>query len=102
MESNVVWQTPATYQFSWVTSHAGRRCEFFEKTWLECASKLGLNRAEKDCKFELNDLHECDRMDIAYKRHMRMQEERQKKDLPYQDPPPYDTIQHDKFKTPVF
>lgn len=33
---------------------------------------------------------------------MRMQEERQKKGLPYQDPPPYDTLPFHKFKNIVF
>ncbi|RNA33136.1 NADH dehydrogenase [ubiquinone] iron-sulfur 5 [Brachionus plicatilis] len=102
MEQVVPVQTPLTYNFAWVNSHGGRRCEIFEKQWLDCASKLGLYKAEKVCKFELQDLKECERMDIAYKRYMRMQEERQKKGLPYQDPPPYDTLPYQKFKTVVF
>ncbi len=102
MENNVIVQTPLTYSTSWANSYYGTRCEVFEKNWLECASKLGLTRAEKECKLERQDLNECSSMDLSYKRYMRLQEERQKKGLPYQDPPPYDTLANMKFKNVVF
>ena len=102
MESQVAWQTPVTYSFSWAGSHAGKRCDLLEKQYLDCASQLGLNRAETDCKLERDDLKQCERMDIAYMRYMRMQEERQKKKKPYLDPPPYDALNDQKFKNVVF
>jgi hypothetical protein len=102
MENTVIVQTPITQNLAWISSYAGSRCEYFESKWLDCASKLGLTRAEKECKLERRDLHECVNMDLAYKRYERMQEERQKKGLPYQDPPPYDTLINQKFKNVVF
>ena len=87
---------------NWFLSMAGSKCDIFEKNWLDCASKQGLARADMDCKMFKDDLKECSNMEIAIKRYHRMQEERQKKGLPYQDPPPYDTLNFDKYKTPVF
>ena len=101
MENNAVIQTRATYNTQWISSFAGNRCELFERKWLECASQLGRIRAERECMASKDDLNECVQMNIAYKRYLRMQEERQKKGLPYQDPPPYDTIQLERFKNPV-
>jgi hypothetical protein len=92
-----------TAHTSWLNSQAGRRCGLFEKQWLDCASRVGLSRAmQKDCINENRDLKECQEMSLAYKRYHRMQEERQKKGLPFQDPPPYDVLPHQKFKTVVF
>lgn len=102
MENVVPFQTPLTYNFVWLRSRAGQRCELYEKQWLDCASKLGLNKAEKECKLEKSDLEECDKQSLAYKRYQRMQEERIKKGLPFQDPPPYDTLPFQRFKTVVF
>ena len=95
-------QTPVTYNFEWIGSMAGKRCDFFEKRWLDCASQVGLNRANVECKLELSDMKECQSMDLAYKRYNRMQEERQKKGLKYLDPPPIDTMPYHKFKNVVF
>jgi hypothetical protein len=102
MEKTAPFQTQTSNKLTWVTSLAGTKCDFFEKQWLDCASKLGLTRAEKDCKFQKEDMSECVEMSISYKRYMRMQEERQKKGLPYQDPPPYDTLADQRFKNIVF
>ena len=102
MEQNVPYQTVMTYNYAWSSSYAGKRCGDFEKRWLNCASQLGLNRANAECSLELSDLKECEHMDIAYKRYMRMQEERQKKGLKYLDPPPIDTMPYHKFKNVVF
>ena len=89
-------------QSEWMLSGAGGRCDFFEKQWIHCASSLGLKRAEMDCKFLKDDLNECGRLELSLKRYHRMQEERQKKGLPYQEPPPYDTLSNEKFKNLVF
>lgn len=35
------------------------KCHAFEKEWLECADGLGEIRAKRECKLELEDLHEC-------------------------------------------
>jgi len=67
MEQIAPFQTPITYNFAWLGSYAGKRCEHFEKQWLDCASQLGLNRANVECKLEFGDLKECEKMDIAYK-----------------------------------
>ncbi len=102
MEQIAPIQTPITYNFAWMGSYAGKRCERFEKNWLDCASQVGLNRANIECKLEYSDLKECEHMEIAYKRYMRMQEERQKKGAAFQDPPPIDTLPFHKFKNVVF
>lgn len=34
-------------------------CHAFEKEWLECAEGIGRTRAVKECKLEMDDLHEC-------------------------------------------
>lgn len=95
-------QTPVTYNFEWIGSAAGKRCEIFEKRWLNCASQVGLNRANVECAAESSDMNECSKMDIAYKRYNRMQEERMKKGLPFMDPPPIDALPYHKFKNVVF
>ena len=95
-------RTPITAETNWFMSGAGGRCDFFEKQWINCASKLGRTRAEKDCSLIKADLKECAEMPIAIKRYNRMQEERQKKGLPYQVPPPYDTVAYERFKNHVF
>ncbi len=71
MEQIAPIQTPLTYNFAWLGSYAGKRCERFEKQWLDCASQLGLNRAQVECKLEYSDLKECEKMDIAYKRYIK-------------------------------
>lgn len=101
-EKVTIIDNAVTRNFVWLASGAGRRCEFFEKQWLDCASKLGLNKAAKECVFEQSDMGECKDMSIAYKRYQRMQEERLKKGRQYQDPPPYDTLPYTKFKNIVF
>ena len=53
MEKTTAVQTPISYNLAWVTSFGGSRCEIFEQQWLDCASKLGLRRAEIECKFEI-------------------------------------------------
>ncbi|XP_042534705.1 NADH dehydrogenase [ubiquinone] iron-sulfur protein 5 [Dipodomys spectabilis] len=35
------------------------RCHAFEKEWIECAHGIGNIRAQKECKIELDDFHEC-------------------------------------------
>ena len=95
-------RSPLTTQTNWLMSGAGGRCDFFVKGWTDCASKLGSFRAERDCAAIKADAKQCAEMDLAIKRYHRMQEERQKKGLPYQDPPPYDTIHHERFKNIVF
>ena len=102
MESGAFLQNSVTYNFDWIGSHAGKRCDMFERSWLNCASAVGLNRANVECKVEFSDLKECQNMDIAYKRYNRMQEERQKKGLSYLEPPPIDTLPYHKFKNIVF
>jgi hypothetical protein len=101
MERTTIYQSPISYQFGWNNNYAGMRCELFDKKWLDCASKLGLVRAERECIDALNDREECSNMSLAYKRYVRMQEERIKRGLPFQDPPPYDTMHYDKFKNLV-
>ncbi|XP_075764782.1 NADH dehydrogenase [ubiquinone] iron-sulfur protein 5 [Pelodiscus sinensis] len=34
-------------------------CHAFEKEWIECADGIGQIRANRECKPELEDLHEC-------------------------------------------
>lgn len=57
-----------TTSFMWIESTAGQRCELFEKKWLDCASKLGKGKGEIECKLELQDLEQCKKLDIVYKR----------------------------------
>lgn len=101
-ESSALFKNKITSSTTWYMSGAGSRCDYFEKAWMNCASQLGLHKAEVECKNILLDKEECYKSDIAYKRYNRMQEERQKKGLPFQDPPPYDTIMNLKFKNVVF
>ena len=102
MEKRESIQSPINRQAGWLQSAAGGRCDFFEKQWINCATQLGLTRAEKECGFFKEDLKQCGEMGLSIKRYHRMQEERQKKGLPYQDPPPYDTLMYEKFKQLVF
>ena len=102
MEKSGIVQGWLTYNTEWMNSNAGKRCSQFEKNWLDCASQLGLNRANVECSVEASDLKECQSMDLAYKRYNRMQEERQKKGMPYLDPPPIDALPYHKFKNTVF
>jgi hypothetical protein len=101
MEKTTMYQSAASFQFGWNTNYAGMRCELFDKKWLDCASKLGLVRAERECIAARNDRDECASMSLAYKRWLRMQEERIKRGLPFQDPPPYDTMHYARFKNLV-
>lgn len=34
-------------------------CHAFEKEWLECADGIGMTRAQRECKLEMEDLIEC-------------------------------------------
>lgn len=101
MENSVFLQSPFTYQTSWFSTRYGTRCEFFETQWLECASKVGAGGALSACKDEKDDLVECITNAKGYKRFMRMQEERQKRGVPYQNPPPVDTVQFLKYKNAI-
>jgi hypothetical protein len=101
-ESPAVLKNKLTNATTWFMSGAGSRCDYFEKAWMDCASQLGVKRAEIDCKNIIQDKNECYHSELAYKRYQRIQEERQKKGLPFQEPPPYDTLMNQKFKTVVF
>jgi len=102
MERREFIRTPVTQQTNWLMSAGGGRCDFFEKKWIQCASKLGLTRAEKDCAYIKEDVRQCGQLELSNKRYQRMQEERQKRGLPYQEPPPYDTLTNERFKHMIF
>lgn len=61
-----------TTSLSWLHSTAGMRCEYFEKQWLECASRLGRDKGLIDRQFEMRDFNECKQMVVAYKRYARL------------------------------
>ena len=98
----VIMQTPITYSTAWIFHQPGGRCGEFEKQFIDCASQVGATRAKKDCILEKRDVDECGKMEIAYKRFTRMQEERQKQGRTYLEPPPYDTLRKENFKNIVF
>jgi hypothetical protein len=101
MERSTLFQSRLTYNYGWLGTYAGTRCEWFNKKWLDCASQRGLARANIECADFKADLNECKDMTLSDKRWMRMQEERIKRGLPFQDPPPYDTMHYERFKTVV-
>lgn len=50
----------------WLTTQSAKQphqlasvCHVFEKEWLECSDGIGLTRAKKECKLEMDDLNEC-------------------------------------------
>jgi hypothetical protein len=96
-----IFQTSHTYFTSWMTLHGGR-CEWFERQWLDCASQIGMRDAYNKCKDEDADLKECLLRRNTFKRYERMQEERQKRRVPYLNPPPIDTLNILRFKANVF
>lgn len=67
-EKTAVVNNSLTNNFLWLQSTAGQRCDFFEKQWLDCASRLGRDRGEIECAAQLRDLKQCSEMDLAYKR----------------------------------
>jgi hypothetical protein len=95
------FQTRLSYYTDFLRLNAGS-CEWFERQWLDCASQMGLQRANVRCKNEDDDFKECLTNDKKTKRYERMQEERQKRRVPYMNPPPIDTLNHLKFKSNVF
>ena len=101
-ERNVVIPTKLARDLSFMYSAVGKRCEHFERQWLNCASQLGVGRALEVCHDLRLDLDECTNNEKAMKRYQRIQEERQKQGKEYQDPPPYDTVAFMKFKAPIF
>ena len=101
-QKNAIIPTKVAKELSAAFSAFGKRCEYFEKEWLNCASQLGVHRAINECAAIRADLDECATMEKSYKRYHRMQEERQKRGLPYQEAPPYDVLPVQRFKNVIF
>lgn len=83
-------------------SYAGTRCEFFERQLIECGKSVGKNAINSKCGDEYDDFIECVTLDKTMKRFQRLQEERQKRGLPFSAPPPVDTLKLYNYKTPWF
>ena len=101
-QKNAIVPSKVAKELTTAFSAFGKRCEFFEKEWLNCASKLGVNRAIEECSAQRADLDECSTMEKSLKRYHRMQEERQKRGLPFQESPPYDVLPVQRFKNVIF
>jgi hypothetical protein len=83
-------------------SHAGTRCEFFEKQLIECGKRVGKNAIDVKCADEYDDFIECVTLNKTMKRFQRLQEERQKRGLPFSAAPPVDTLKLYNYKTPWY
>jgi hypothetical protein len=91
-------QNRVTYESAWWRMKHAKNCGLFEKRLMDCASNYGQYGADEKCKDQKIDLTECETNDIKNLRYQRMQEERQKRGLPFKDPPPYDTVYFHTFK----
>ncbi|KAJ3609099.1 hypothetical protein NHX12_023626 [Muraenolepis orangiensis] len=71
-------------------------CHAFEKEYIECADGIGLIRAKKDCKLEMEDFYECLHKKKLHKRLATISNQRDKmvKEKSYV-PPAHHTGQRD-------
>jgi len=67
-------------------------CGDAELDFARCSARVGINNVEKVCKEYHDDFIECAYRIKTKNRYKRMQEERQKQGLSYQQPPPPDSI----------
>ncbi|XP_057684106.1 NADH dehydrogenase [ubiquinone] iron-sulfur protein 5 [Corythoichthys intestinalis] len=75
------------------------RCHAFEKEWIECAHGIGQTRANRECRLEWEDFHECMHRQKTHDRLYAIRQQRDKliKEGKY-TPPAHHTGQGDQSK----
>ncbi|KAI3380623.1 hypothetical protein SNEBB_001639 [Seison nebaliae] len=95
--NSLMLQSPLTRMFDNLYTYSSGRCHKFDGKYRECQANYGPTRSREMCRYEYEDLKECVFLEKTHKRHLIIQEEREKQKRAFLPSPEYDTFHRRKF-----